>query len=283
MEQVISQLIAQWGTFGLIIVVTGFLIYDKFIKKGNQVSPTQQPNIGSVCLKGDLVLSRLDDLKDTVNTKMNCLEDKFDAKIEMLEQRVDDIPRRNINAINIEQRQQREDHSKHMEDVLKLGPDIHKVLNKYVQKTESTHIFIGSFHNGNENLAGIPYCKFDIISEGFNKDLHDDRDHEFAPVYRSADILRFGSLPIALVQQESLYFIIDENNDSKMFEYENIIVRRMIGMGIKQIALHILKDSKNRPSGFVGCVKYNYDKINTNELAICAKELEKIYHSAEKN
>mgnify|MGYP006388285699 FL=1 len=33
MDQVISELISTWGTFGLIIVVAGFIIYDKIIKK----------------------------------------------------------------------------------------------------------------------------------------------------------------------------------------------------------------------------------------------------------
>ena len=33
MDQVLSELIRNWGTFGLIVVVLGFIIWEKFIKK----------------------------------------------------------------------------------------------------------------------------------------------------------------------------------------------------------------------------------------------------------
>ena len=32
METLISELFRQWGTFGLVVVITGFIIYDKVIK-----------------------------------------------------------------------------------------------------------------------------------------------------------------------------------------------------------------------------------------------------------
>jgi hypothetical protein len=165
--------------------------------------------------------------------------------------------------------------------VLKLGPELYNILEEYIQKINCTHIFIGSFHNGTSSMSGIPYCKFDLISERFNKNEIVSEDHEFAPVYKDADLLRYGKLPMALVQQETLYFTVEENNDSDLFNYDDIIVRRMIGMGIKQIALRLLKDSNNKPSGFVGCVKYNYDPLNINELENCGAELEYVYHKAE--
>jgi hypothetical protein len=36
------------------------------------------------------------------------------------------------------------------------------------------------------------------------------------------------------------------------------------------------------PSGFVGCVRYDYDKIDTDELNECSRELEKVYAINEK-
>ena len=121
-----------------------------------------------------------------------------------------------------------------------------------------------------------------MVVERFNINDHDERDHEFAPVYKDADLLRYGKLPLALVQNKTLHFTIDDDNNSELFNLDDIIVRRMIGMGIKQIALQLLCDSANRPSGFLGCVKYdNNEMINIKELQRCAYELENIYHSME--
>ena len=86
-----------------------------------------------------------------------------------------------------------------------------------------------------------------------------------------------------LVQKTMLYFSIDENNKSEMFKYDGYIVRRMIGMGIKQIALHTLKETnlegKLIVTGFIGVVKYDYEKMNLTELENCVKKIENIYNS----
>jgi hypothetical protein len=175
-----------------------------------------------------------------------------------------------------------QEHLKHMEDVLKLGPKMYNILDEYIYKINTPHVFIGSFHNGISSLSGIPYCKFDIVTERFDNNNLIAEDHEFAPVYKDADLLRFGKLPLALSQEESLHFVIDEENNSDLFNYDDIIVRRMIGMGIKQIGLHILKDSTGMISGFLGAVRYDYDELNMEELAKCSTELECVYHAAEK-
>ena len=296
MEQVISELIAQWGTFGLIVVLVGFIIYD-YIKKNTSKKDVTAPSIGTTgCLKGDLVLDRLNDIKDSINikidgvsanidainTKVECLEDKFDSKIHSLEKEVNKIPTLNIQKLEENAMVKKQVHCKQMDDVLKLGPKLYDILDDYIPKINCTHIFIGSFHNGMESITGIPYYKFDLVVERFNINDHDERDHEFAPVYKDADLLRYGKLPLALVQNKTLHFTIDDDNNSELFNLDDIIVRRMIGMGIKQIALQLLCDSSNRPSGFLGCVKYdNNEAINIKELQRCAQELENIYHSME--
>lgn len=296
MEQVISELIAQWGTFGLIVVLVGFIIYDYIKKNTGKKDCNVASSSTTGCLKGDLVLDRLNDIKDSINikidgvsanidainTKVECLEDKFDTRIHSLEKEVNKIPSLNIQKLEENAMVKKQAHSKQMDDVLKLGPKLYDILDDYIPKINCTHIFIGSFHNGMESITGIPYYKFDLVVERFNINDHDERDHEFAPVYKDADLLRYGKLPLALVQNKTLHFTIDDDNNSELFNLDDIIVRRMIGMGIKQIALQLLCDSANRPSGFLGCVKYdNNEMINIKELQRCAYELENIYHSME--
>ena len=145
-------------------------------------------------------------------------------------------------------------HPKQFLDRIKLGPQLHKTLNAFRTRINADHIFIGSFHNGNESITGIPYYKFDIIAEKFRPDKV-DKDIEFAFMYKDADLLRHDLLPAEVVQNGTVHYIIDENGKSPLADVDDIIYRRMIGRDIKQLAVSLLRDPKTgTPSGFVGCV-----------------------------
>ena len=172
-------------------------------------------------------------------------------------------------------------HPKQFLDRLKLGPQLHKTLNTFRTRINADHIFIGSFHNGNESITGIPYYKFDIIAERFRPDKV-ERDIEFAFMYKDADLLRHDLLPSEVVQSGTVHYIIDENGNSILADIDDIIYRRMIGRDIKQLAISLLRDPNGTPSGFVGCVRYDYDKIDLQELKDCGSELENVYTINEK-
>ena len=56
----------------------------------------------------------------------------------------------------------------------------------------------------------------------------------------------------------------------------------MLGRDIKQLAVSLLRDPEGTPSGFVGCVKYDYEKLDITELKECGLELEQIYATNDK-
>jgi hypothetical protein len=141
------------------------------------------------------------------------------------------------------------------------------------------HIFLGSFHNGTTNISGIPYCKFDLIAERFSPD-EVERDIEYAFIYKDADILRHDKLPITVLNEGMVHYIIDPDGTSKLADIDDVIYRRMVGRDIKQLAVHITRDGSGKPSGFVGCTRYDYDDINLHELQSCARELEIIYKNS---
>ena len=99
MDQVISELIAQWGVFGLVVVLVGFIIYDKFKKpnqKELQVSGCAQGNIIYQSLAGiqNSIDTKFDGMKDSIdaiNVKVECLDDKFETKIEVLENKIQKV------------------------------------------------------------------------------------------------------------------------------------------------------------------------------------------------
>lgn len=280
MESIISQFITEWGTFGLMIFLIGYFVYDSW-----KTQKTRKDNNTKAIDAVQKVADKMDNLDmkiSIVNDKVDIVTDNFDTRIDKLEKTVNDLPQLHLEELQALTLKQQAEHTKMMLDLLRLGPDLHTVLRVYNEKINGDHIFIGSFHNGNKSITGIPYYKFDIIAERFKSDIV-EQDCEFAHMYKDADILRFDRLPILLVQKGILHFTVPEEGVPELSEVDDIIWRRMKGRGIRQIALKILRDKSNTPSGFVGVVKYDFEEMNIDMLDICGKELESNYHKAENN
>lgn len=305
MDSVVAELIHSWGTFGLIVVFFGFIIWEK-VKQGITEKKQAKENEGKYN-KEDMIYESLKDIKTSldnnvvnINDKIDILEENvaknfsylestFDDKIQYIvsdladvNKRIDNIPVENIKYVieaheKIEQRNKDAD-EKAFEDVLRLGDNIFDTLSKYTEEINCNHIFIGSFHNGSNSITGIPYIKFNLIREVFHPTDNYEIDHAFAPVYKDCDLSLLGKLPNMLVQNKQLHFVINENNESEMSKYDGVIIRRMIGFGIKQIALHLTQEN-GKPSGFVGCVRYDYKEMDLDALELCVKELELIHNN----
>lgn len=278
MENVFIYIIEHWPVLSLIVGIIIGLIWVIYKFRTNDANLNDKINekiSDKIDSKFDDFYDRICDRFDLVEEKIKIVNDKFDHKIEYIENKIDDIPIQNLVVSNEYIKSQEEQHIKQIEDLMLLGGKLHSTLKKYTKLIHTDHIFIGSFHNGNSNLSGIPFCKFDIISECYcdNKVKH---DHEFAPVYKDSDILRYGSLFSAILQNDcSIFKVSDEVND--MEQYEDIIWRRMLGLGIKQMGVKILRDPDNIPSGFVGAVRYDDDEMDMDMLTQCGIELERIY------
>jgi hypothetical protein len=96
-------------------------------------------------------------------------------------------------------------------------------------------------------------------------------------MYKDADLLRHDLLPSEVVQMGLVHYVIDENGKSALSDIDDIIYRRMVGRNIKQLAVALLRDPSGIPSGFVGCVRYDYENMDLQELKDCGLELENVY------
>lgn len=284
METYAIELYREWGVFGIVLVICAFIIYDKFFKQKPEHSNTTE------MLFGEVIKTSLETFKDNISDKIDniydridIMEEKFDDKIEDLNRKVNDIPVQNFKIINQHNQEiesfQSKLHTKAIEDVMKLGPKIYDLLNDSCVKIHCTHLFVGSFHNGSSDLNGFPYIKMNIIREAYHPNEMIKEDHPFAPVYKDCDLSLLGKLPSLLVQKKLLYFSVNDLN-SEIFKYDSLIGRRMIGMGIKQIAMYGLFE-KDKISGFIGCVRYDNDKMNMSELKKCVRELELIHNTSD--
>lgn len=268
MENIVT-LVTELGSFGLLLGLAGFIVYS-YIKNQSNIKNSNNDDIKEL---KQMLKDNTAEIKksiDAVNTRVDVLETNVSSNIN------------SVNArIQILENGGKVSHPKQFLDRLKLGPQLHKTLNMFKERINSDHIFIGSFHNGNESITGVPYYKFDIIAERFRPDKV-DRDVEFAHMYKDADLLRHDLLPSEVVQRGIVHYIIDKDGKSELADIDDIIYRRMIGRDIKQLAISLLRDPNGTPSGFVGCVRYDYDTIDLHELKDCGAELENIYAVNEK-
>lgn len=278
MDAIISQIVSQWGIFGLLLIGIGYIIWDnwrinKSKRNDNNMIMSTMNNIGGK-------INILQEKINIVDDKVVELKSQVDNRIDLIEQKVDQLPISNLQHIDIVNAEKHKIHLKQMDDLMKLGPKLHRIIQVANNNIGSDHIFVGSFHNGNSSLSGIPYYKFDIIAERFAP-TKISRDCEFAHMYKDSDILRYDTLPSLLVQQGLIHFVVPSEGDIELSNYDDIIWRRMRGRGIKQIAIRLTRDSNGSPSGFVGVVKYDMNKLNLNYLDECGRELEEIYKDAE--
>lgn len=278
MDAIISQIVSQWGVFGLLLIGIGYIIWDnwrinKSKRNDNNMIMSTMNNIGGK-------INILQEKINIVDDKVVELKSQVDNRIDLIEQKVDQLPISNLQHIDIVNAEKHKIHLKQMDDLMKLGPKLHRIIQVANNNIGSDHIFVGSFHNGNSSLSGIPYYKFDIIAERFAP-TKISRDCEFAHMYKDSDILRYDTLPSLLVQQGLIHFVVPAEGDIELSNYDDIIWRRMRGRGIKQIAIRLTRDSNGSPSGFVGVVKYDMNKLNLNYLDECGRELEEIYKDAE--
>lgn len=285
MEHILSEAVTQWGSFGILVGFAIYIIYiqlkdllskKKESKNTNNPQTNNQMNneylittiITSLTNKIDNVVNRIDNMEHNFSQRINSIESQLHGQPNNIISMLEDINNKKTIA-----------HNKMMEDQMKLGPELHKILFNYRELIDCDHIFLGSFHNGNTNISGIPYCKFDIIAEKFSPNTV-ERDIEYAFMYKDSDILRHDKLPITILQHEMVHYVIDLDGNSELAEIDDIIYRRMLGRDIKQLAIHIIRDNEGRPTGFVGCVRYDYSDMNLNCLKSCAKELEMIYKNS---
>lgn len=312
MEDWVGTVIRDYGTLGIILIGIVIWACNKWIKpllvgndkKSSKAAQSTNDNSSNnsnvinvhtgegeqgVYSKEDLIYDAVRDLKVIVNDnntrlndlshRFNELQDDFNEKVTYLETRVNQMPVENIvKAFGEADRIKAENEQKMFLDSLRLGAAANKLLEEYTTKINCTHIFVASFHNGTSSLTGNPYFKFDIIKEAYHPTDIQENDHPFEPVYRDCQLTLLGKLPEMLVTKGTLYFILDDdNNNTEMQSYDNIIINRMKGMGIKQIALNVAYDNE-LVSGFVGCVKYdNKEKMNIKMLQECTQKLELIY------
>lgn len=279
MEGVLVELISQFGILGLLLAGVIYIIVDSIrTKKKNLVSSQKlDDSIGKLEGHVDKKIDDVNDRIDDVNNRIELVNDKVDTQYDLLNKRIEAGPEAFLNKIEEKREKDDKEHFYKIIEQFSQAPRLHRILKLYRERIGCDHIFLGTFHNGSTSISGIPYCKFDIIAEKF-KPGHNNNDlREYTTIYKNSDIIVHDNLPMVISQEDYVYFKIREDGTSELEEVDDILYRRCMKNNIKQIAINLLRDSNMNPIGFVGCVDFDYDTLNFQELNNCAKELEEIY------
>lgn len=284
--------ISQWGPLGILILFAIYIIYNH-IKGIIDSKSNDNKEYKNISHDTDIILTQVNSLKnelslsmELINNKFQSLKENFNHKHEILNKRLVNLedqvknqPSQVISNLEEYNIKVRDEHNKALLKQVEIGPKLHRIMSRYLNIIGCDHILLGAFHNGTTALNGIPYCKFDIISEKFdiNKSLY---DVEFAPMYKNIDITLHNKLPGILFQNDYVLFKIGNDNEDcdDLKDIDEMLYRRLIGRGISQLALHILRDVNGLPIGFIGCIKYESEEMVDREIPACAKEIEGVYN-----
>lgn len=279
--EIFNQAWAQYGALGVLIAMCAYIIYEHF--KANKTRGESSNKLDDIKIGLEKIQNKTEVLDQKIQIVDQKVDEKIDFYVDNISKRIDKIedkmelqPNLIISQLDDRSKRLADEHNKSMLNQIHRAPKIHKVMGKYLNKIKCDHIFLGSFHNGTTSVTGVPYCKFDLVAEKYDPE-NVSRDREFAHMYKDIDILRHDKLPIVLMQNDYVHYIINEDKTSDLKDIDDIIYRRMIGRDIKQLALRMLHDEYGNPTGFLGCVKYNYEELDFEELKACAEALEDIY------
>ena len=164
-------------------------------------------------------------------------------------------------------------HKRRYKERIKVAPQINNILASYIDRINTDHIFIGEYHNGEENIAtGIPFCKFSMTAEYFTP------GHEsFINRYTNENITKYNILPY-LLNNHMVKYSVEELRSLDYYLY-----LQLYSFGVKSIVLCSMSDDENFPMGLIGCVLYEDRDINTFELISCKDEIKKILININKN
>ena len=276
MEGLFSQLISQYGVLGLVLAGIIYLIIDgiKNKKRDQDKSVDNKNQLNGVV--GEIE-QHVDEKIDIVNDRIDVINEKVDSRYDILNKRIDDCPDMFLKKVEEKRHKDNTSHFNRLMEQFSQAPRLHRILKLYRERIGCDHIFLGTFHNGSTSVSGIPYCKFDIIAEKFKPSYSSTDIREYTVIYKDSDIIVHDNLPVIISQEDYVYFKIQPGELSELEEADDILYRRCLKYGVKQIAINLLRDDKMNPIGFVGCVDFDYDNLNFKELNNCAKELEEIY------
>ena len=137
MEHILSEAVTQWGSFGILVGFAIYIIYiqlkDLLSKKKeskNTNNPQTNNQMNSEYLITTIITSLTNKIDNVVN-RIDNMEHNFSQRINSIESQLHGQPNNIISMLEDINNKKTIAHNKMMEDQMKLGPELHKILFNY--------------------------------------------------------------------------------------------------------------------------------------------------------
>jgi hypothetical protein len=122
MNEIVSQFITEWGTFGAVLLGIGYLIYDNW--KTNKTRKTNKDETVSIVKSLDGKLDNLNDRIDIIDTKVDDFKVQVHTRFELMDDKIAELPNTQISKMESNVENKKQVHLKQMDDLIKLGPKL---------------------------------------------------------------------------------------------------------------------------------------------------------------
>lgn len=280
MTELLGQALTQWGAAGMIAIGAGYVLWDSWkrnkkteewlheqIKSSNASHHITQDGLADITksitdvAQKMLVLgkahSELRDQHNELRQLMTCRLDEIEAKMDEMHPDIDAEAER-------------------LSTIIKIMPAVHHLIQEGLDYCNCDHIAIGMLHNGTKSLSGVPYIKFDILTEAYRPIRH-PQDIELISKYKNESIMSHNKLPMVISQNEAVIFDIMPN--SPLMEIDNVLYNKCKSLEIKKIAFIGLRSGNESLTGFLVAYKFDESDFDEKSLNVTTKNIEHIYKS----
>lgn len=264
MNEIVNEVILQWGFAGLLTLAAGYIIWDNYRSnakarkdmeekiKNASTTTDMQATLTSIQNKIEVIDSNHKDFQATIESRLDEIEDKINNK--------------------------NTDEGKRLEAIMKISPAIYTLLRTHVEDVSADHIGVALLHNGTYSVCGVPFLKFDIVAEKFFP-IRNPQDAELAPIYKDEDIMLHNQLPASIVQNPRVVFDFEEGKKSPLEQLDTMLHRKIIARGIKHIVIEAFTDIHGATNGFVFAYSFKDEKLNIEEFSDLVKNIQEIYRN----
>lgn len=265
MNEIINEVIVQWGLTGLLMLAAGYIIWDNY--KANKKYKKELEKQFQEKLQSAATTSDINSTLTSIQTKIEILDSNHQDFVDSINERLTDIEDK-LNGGS--------DENKRLEAIMKISPAIYNLIRSHIEDCGADHIGVALLHNGSYNVCGVPFLKFDIVAEKFFP-LRNPQDAELAPLYKNEDIMLHNQLPAAVVQNPRVIFDIDVH--CRLEQIDTTLYRKVLARGIKQLVIEEFTDLHNAANGFVFAYTFKEEGINVDEFSSLVNNIQEIYRN----
>ena len=263
MNEIINEVIVQWGLTGLFMLAAGYIIWDNY-KSNKKAQKIMEERLSNAASNTDVHTTLT-----TIQNKIEMMDSNHQDFVKTITARLEDIETKIDKAD--------EDEGKRLEAIMRISPAIYTLLRTHIEGCNADHIGVALLHNGTKSICGVPFLKFDIVAEKFFP-VRNPQDAELAPLYKDEDIMLHNQLPAAVVQNPRVAFDLTAEK-CPLEHIDTLLYRKMVARGIKHLIIESFTDMHNSPNGFVFAYSFKDSPLDEKEFEDLTKNIQDIYRN----